>query len=74
MTLRQEAISLLEEQPDSNLRVIVDLLKKLKPEEKRKKIKRIGVGRDVIKLPEDFYEHFDDLNEEIALMFYGESE
>ena len=74
MTLRQEAISLLEEQPDSNLRVIVDLLKKLKPEEKRKKIRRIGVGRDVIKLPEDFYEHFDDLNEEIALMFYGESE
>ena len=51
-------------------------------------VRRIGPGIDTIEeesisskrtgkskfdLPEDFDEHFDDLNDEIASMFYGEN-
>ena len=75
MTLKQEAIELIQEQPNDNVRIIIDLLKKLskKPEQKKKKNRKFGIGKDIINLPNDFFEHFDDDNEEIAAMFYGET-
>ena len=79
MTLQQEAYALIQEQPESNLRIIIDLLKALgsanlsKENKTNQVIMRTGVGRDVIKLPEDFLEHFDDSNDVIAKMFYGDS-
>ena len=78
MTLRQEAFQLLLEQPEKNLQIIVDLLKLLHPvktDVNAKKevtgVHRVGVGKDIIHLPEDFFEHFDDSNDEIEAMFYG---
>ena len=41
--------------------------------QRNKEIRKFGIGKDIIKLPDDFYEHFDDMNDEIAAMFYGES-
>ena len=78
MTLQQEAYSLIQEQPESNLRIIIDLLKAFgtpnlsKNNKSDQVITRTGVGKDVIKLPDDFLEHFDDSNDEIAKMFYGD--
>ena len=78
MTLQQEAYNLIQEQPESNLKIIIDLLKALRTanlsnENKSDQVfSRTGVGKDVIKLPEDFLEHFDDSNDEIAKMFYGD--
>ena len=77
MTLQQEAYNLIQEQPESNLKIIIDLLKALRTanlsnDNKSDQVfSRTGVGKDVIKLPEDFLEHFDDSNDEIAKMFYG---
>ena len=77
MTLHQEAYNLIQEQPESNLKIIIDLLKALRTanlsnDNKSDQVfSRTGVGKDVIKLPEDFLEHFDDSNDEIAKMFYG---
>ena len=75
MTLKQEAIELIQEQPNDNMTAIVDFIKSLtvKPKKKSKEIRKFGIGKDIIKLPDDFYEHFDDMNDEIAAMFYGES-
>jgi len=78
MTLQQEAYNLIQEQPESNLKIIIDLLKALRTanlsnDNKSDQVfSRTGVGKDVIKLPEDFLEHFDDSNDEIAKMFYGD--
>jgi len=78
MTLQQEAYSLIQEQPENNLKIIIDLLKALgtanlsKNNKSGEVITRTGVGKDVIKLPDDFLEHFDDSNDEIAKMFYGD--
>ena len=58
--------------------IIIDLLKALgtanlsKNNKSGEVITRTGVGKDVIKLPDDFLEHFDDSNDEIAKLFYGD--
>ena len=83
MTLMQEAYTLMQQQPESNIKILVDLLKTMSPgvhivQNRRTALtdasKRTGVARGTVVFPPDFDEHFDDLNDEIAAMFMGENE
>jgi hypothetical protein len=68
----EEAVRLLKAQPEENVRIIVELLRTMQnPRRPESAEKRFGAGRDEIRLPENFFEHFDDANDEIAGMFYG---
>ena len=76
MTLIQEASALMAEQPESNIRIIIDLLHAMDQSGLNSKkmddtTKRIGVAKGKIILPEGFDEEFDSLDSEIAEMFYG---
>ena len=79
MTLVQQATTMMERLPVRSQQVVVDLLKMLSgysesavmPDAHKTGIKRTGKSDFV--LPADFDEHFDDLNDEIATMFMGES-
>ena len=70
----QEAYTLMQQQPEGNIRIIIELLQRMKPEfpsEDRQPFKRTGLAKGLVRLPEDFDEHFDDMNPEIADLFYG---
>ena len=74
MTLIQEASALMAEQPESNIRIIIDLLHAMDQSGLNSKkmddtTKRIGVAKGKIILPEGFDEEFDSLDSEIAEMF-----
>ena len=79
MTLVQQATTMMERLPVRSQQVVVDLLKMLSnysesavmPDANKTGFKRTGKSDFV--LPADFDEHFDDLNDEIATMFMGES-
>ena len=79
MTLVQQATTMMERLPVRSQQVVVDLLKMLSgysesavmPDAPKTGFKRTGKSDFV--LPADFDEHFDDLNDEIATMFMGES-
>ena len=74
MTPIQEAYALLRQQPESNIRIIVELLQKMLPASKgenTKPFRRTGVAKELVQFPVDFDEHFDDLNPEISEMFNG---
>ena len=77
MTVKEELFTLIQEQPDSTVQIIIDLLHALSPvktqphsQVSHEKV-IFGIGKDVITLPNDFFDHFDDSNEVIADMFYG---
>ena len=79
MTLMQEAYLLMQKQPESNQQIIVDMLHAMNVKQptvdistSAKPFKRTGQAKGVFNLPADFDEHFDDMNDEIAAMFYGE--
>ena len=70
----QEAYALMQQQPESNIKIIVELLQKMLPvskEENAKPFRRTGVAKGLVQFPIDFDEHFDDLNPEISEMFNG---
>lgn len=70
----QEAYALMQQQPESNIKIIVELLQKMLPapkEENVKPFRRTGVAKGLVQFPKDFDEHFDDLNSEIGEMFNG---
>lgn len=70
----EEAVRLLRTQPEENVRIIVELLRAMQTNGRPAGTgKRFGAGRGEITLPEGFFEHFDDANEEIAGMFFGDS-
>ena len=79
MTLVQQATSMLEKLPTGSQQVVVDLLKMLNsanestimPNTHETGFKR--TGKSDFSLPVDFDEHFDDMNDEIAARFMGES-
>ena len=79
MTLVEQATTMMEKLPVRSQQVVVDLLKMLSgysesaimPDAHETGFKR--TGRSDFALPADFDEHFDDLNDEIATMFMGES-
>ena len=71
----QEAHALLQQQPESNIRIIVELLQKMLPAPKKentKPFRRTGVAKRLVQFPADFDEHFDDLNPEISETFNGD--
>ena len=79
MTLVQEAAQIMEKMPIKNQRIVVDLLRMMSagitPVDAGSMVngpfKRTGKSK--FNLPADFDEHFDDLNDEVAALFYGES-
>lgn len=78
MTPLQEAYLLMQKQPESNIRLIIDLLHTMSPSKEKtnpaplvQPFKRTGLAGGIVHLPEDFDEHFDDLNMEITESFYG---
>ncbi len=74
MSQMEEAVQLLEKLPDDQFLLVLRLLRVMqKGDEAEVPGKRFGAGRDEIRLPEGFFEHFDDGNDEIAEMFGGES-
>lgn len=73
MTAVQEAYILIQRQPESNLKVIVDLLRRLAPAKPKTIAKRTGVASGKLNLPADFDEYFDELDSEIAGDFYGDN-
>ena len=76
-SVKQEFIDLVKDTPDSTIQLLIDLLHELKLatvpdiQTSAPTAQRVGAGRGVINLPDDFFDHFDDSNEEIADMFYG---
>ena len=82
MTIKQEAYTLIMQQPDGNVRILVDLMKAMssgvhalpnRQATATRTAKRTGIARGTVDFPSDFDEHFDDLNSEIAEMFVGEA-
>ncbi len=79
MTLIQEATGIMEKMPRKNQQMVVDLLKMMyigvetvnSVNTETTEFKR--TGKSDFNLPIDFDEHFDDINDEIAVMFSGES-
>ena len=79
MTLIQEATGIMEKMPRKNQQMVVDLLKMMyigvetvnSANTETTEFKR--TGKSDFNLPIDFDEHFDDINDEIAVMFSGES-
>lgn len=72
MTPIQEAYALMQEQPESNIKLIVELLRTMSPykeeirtETAARTFKRTGLAKETIHLPEDFDEHFSDADKEI---------
>ncbi|MBQ9437130.1 MAG: hypothetical protein IJU50_02245 [Lachnospiraceae bacterium] len=78
MTLIQEATAMMEKMPIKSQQVVVDLLRMINvtsisaesDETTASQFKR--TGKSNFNLPADFDDHFNDMDEEIASMFYGE--
>ena len=72
MTLAQEAYLLINQQPEANLRAIVELLKCM-PTRVRTTSKRTGIANDKYVIDAAFDKNFDAMDEEIAGLFDGEA-
>ena len=76
MTLIEEAVILLEKLPEENQHLIVDLLRVMNfnempsIENSNETIPFKRTGKSNFNLPEDFDEHFNDINDEIEALFY----
>ena len=75
MTLLQEAYTLMQRQPEKNIRLIVDLLRTMSVRENAQTqvFRRTGLAKEAVNLPGDFAETFDALDHDIEEMFYGDS-
>lgn len=79
MTLLQEAYALMQEQPEKNIQLIVDLLQTMSLKKKpaarmpHKGFKRTGLAKGMVELPDGFDETFDALDEDVREMFEGDS-
>ncbi len=75
MTLLQEAYTLMQRQPEKNIRLIVDLLRTMSVRENAQTqvFRRTGLAKKAVNLPGDFDETFDALDHDIEEMFYGDS-
>lgn len=79
MTLLQEAYTLMQEQPEKNIQLIVNLLQTMSSKKEaadkipHKSFKRTGLAKEMIKLPDDFDRTFDALDQDIEEMFYGDA-
>ena len=75
MTSLQEAYTLMQRQPEKNIRLIVDLLRTMSVRENAQTqvFQRTGLAKEAVNLPGDFDETFDALDHDIEEMFYGDS-
>ncbi|MCI9013917.1 MAG: hypothetical protein HFI59_08160 [Lachnospiraceae bacterium] len=75
MTSLQEAYTLMQRQPEKNIRLIVDLLRTMSVRENAQTqvFRRTGLAKEAVNLPGDFDETFDALDHDIEEMFYGDS-
>jgi len=79
MTMVQEATWIMQQMPRQKQQVILDLLRIMNTNNKEQKLEQENkqgfrrTGKAAFRLSPDFDEHFDDLNDEIAAMFSGES-
>ena len=75
MTLLQEAYTLMQRQPEKNIRLIVDLLRTMSVRENAQTqvFRRTGLAKEAVNLPGDLDETFDALDHDIEEMFYGDS-
>ena len=79
MTPVQEVTQIMERMPLQNQKVVLELLRMMRYEEKRSPALIVNdapfkrTGKSNFHLPADFDEHFDDLNDEIADLFSGVS-
>lgn len=82
MTLIEEATILLEKLPQTKQRMAIDFLRMISNDLYRSdntKLKKSTesfrrTGKTNFNLPDDFDDHFDDLNDEIASLFSGDNE
>ena len=82
MTLIEEAAILLEKMPQQKQAMAIDMLRMISNDFyglENKKVKQTAIpfrrtGKTNFNLPDDFDEHFDDVNNEIASLFYGDIE
>ena len=78
MTLIQEAYTLMQKQPESNLKILVDLLHSMSPvstetlQGSAVPYKRTGVANGTAVFPMDFDESFDAFDPEIEALFTGD--
>ena len=79
MTLLQEAYTLLQEQPEKNIQLIVELLQTMSSKKDvaaktpSKVFKRTGLAKETVNLPGDFDETFDALDKDVEELFYGDA-
>lgn len=80
MTPIQEAYTLMSEQPEDNIKLIIQLLHTMNPgveksvqTDSKNPFKRTGLAKGKVHLPEDFDEHFDSMDKEISDLFYGDA-
>ena len=79
MTMVQEAARIMESMPRKKQQIVLDLLRVMNQDEivscdkQKTNLYFKRSGKTQFHLPSDFDEHFDDLNEEIAAMFAGET-
>lgn len=67
----------MKEQPESNIRLIIELLQTMSPykgvtETKGLELpfRRTGLANGTVQLPKDFDKHFDEMDKEISELFY----
>ncbi len=79
MTLLQEAYTLLQEKPEKNIQLIVELLQTMSSKKDvaaktpSKVFKRTGLAKEAVNLPGDFDETFDALDKDVEELFYGDA-
>ena len=75
MTSLQEAYTLMQRQPEKNIRLIVDLLRTMSVRDNAQTqvFRRTVLAKEAVNLPGDFDETFDALDHDIEEMFYGDS-
>lgn len=79
MTMVQEATRIMESMPKNKQQIVLDLLRVMNQDTAGTENKRDAAsgfkrsGKTKFQLPADFDEHFDDLNDEIAALFGGET-
>ena len=75
MTMIQEATLIMQQMPIRKQQVVLDLLRMMSNDTEQPALQQKNktgfrrTGKSRFKLPTDFDEHFDDMNEEIAAMF-----
>ena len=78
MTMIQEVTQIMQQMPKRKQQVVLDLLRMMRQDSDSPAVQQRNnsgfrrTGKAKFKLPSDFDEHFDDMNDEIAALFSGD--